>query len=263
MKEGLRERFRYFKATGTTGIVAFIMSLLPDEKTCLDCIKALEQGGCDVLELGIPFSDPLADGEMIEKFHHRGVEKGLNLDKGLEFAFKVKEIIHMPLVIFTYFNPVYQMGIENFRTRICEIGAEGVIVPDMPLEELERLTAKDIEVIPLIAPSTPEARIKKADSLNPPFIYCVSVRGITGMQALPEEEIKDYLLRVRNNSISPLALGFGISSPEQARVFKDYADALVVGSLLASVIEEYLSKPGRLPQEIESMIKKFKKAVSC
>lgn len=256
----LREKFIHFKKTGEMGIVAFIMSLLPDEKLCLDCIKALEQGGCDVLELGMPFSDPLADGEIIERLHHRGVEKGLNLARGLEFACKVKEMVEMPIIIFTYFNPVYQMGIKNFKNRLAQIGAEAVIVPDLPLEELVRLKEEDMETVPLIAPSTPEARMKKADDFNPPFVYCVSVRGTTGLQNLDEEEIKEYLLRVRNNVNSPLALGFGISSPEQVKKFSGYTDAVVVGSLLASIIEEHEANPGRLPGELENTIKKLKKA---
>lgn len=258
----LREKFASFRKSGEVGIVAFIMSLLPDEKLCLECIKALEQGGCDVLELGIPFSDPLADGEMIEKFHHRGVEKGLNLSRGLEFACKVRETVSMPIIIFTYFNPVYQLGIENFRDKLAEIGAKGVIVPDIPLEELYQLKNKGLSVIPLIAPSTPQERIKRADSFNPPFIYCVSVRGTTGLQNLNEEEIKEYLLRVRNNVKSPLALGFGISSPEQVRKFKGYADAAVVGSLLAAIMEEYKEQPEKIPFKLEEAVRKLKKAGS-
>lgn len=258
----LREKFAYFRKSGEMGIVAFIMSLLPDEKICLDCIKALEQGGCDVLELGIPFSDPLADGEVIERFHHRGVEKGLNLEKGLEFAFKVKEAVRMPLIIFTYFNPVYQLGMENFKEQAEKIGAEAVIVPDLPLEELSRLKNRGMEVVPLIAPSTPQERIKKADSFNPPFIYCVSVRGTTGMQNLPEGEIKDYLARARNHASSPLALGFGISSPEQVNRFRGYADAVVVGSLLAFIIEEHKGQEGKLPRRLEETVRKLKRAGS-
>ncbi|MBO8158766.1 tryptophan synthase subunit alpha [Thermosyntropha sp.] len=256
----LRERLNGLKKSGEMGVIAFIMSFLPDKKLCLECIKALEQGGCDVLELGMPFSDPLADGEMIEKFHHRCVEKGLSLKEGMEFAFEVRKTVSMPLVIFTYFNPVYNMGIPEFRQALEHTGAEAVIVPDLPLEELTRLTEYGLDVIPMIAPSSPQERIKEADKLNPAFIYCVSVRGTTGMQVLPEEEIKDYLLQVKSSTSSPLALGFGISSPEQVRVFKGYADAVVIGSLLASIIEEYEAKPELLPGEIERTIRNFKKA---
>ncbi len=196
-------------------LIAFIMAALPEEELCLDCLKALDQGGCDVVELGIPFTDPLADGEVIERFHHQGIARGLNLRKGLDFAHRVSAVCSFPLVLFCYYNPIYKMGWDKFVQEAGAAGVQGLIVPDVPLDEMGLLRGSAIEAIPMVAPSSTDERLKKAGLYDPSFIYCVSVRGVTGVRELPEEEIKDYLRHVRGFSDAPLALGFGISGPSR------------------------------------------------
>lgn len=256
----IRKLMLHYQQEQKPALIAFIMALLPDEDLCLDCIKALEQGGCDILELGVPFTDPLADGEMIERFHHRGTKQGLNLKRGLEFAHRVKNSCNMPLILFTYYNPLYRMGLDKFMQEARAAGIEGLIVPDLPLDEMYVLNGYGMEPIPMLAPSSTDERVQMAAQQQAAFIYCVSVRGVTGMRSLPEQEIKDYLHRVRNDTRTPLALGFGISGPQQVETFRDYTDAVVVGSYLARIIEEYEARPQLLPGQMEKAFLELSKA---
>lgn len=256
----LRDNLKSLQSSGQTAVISFIMAALPEEKLCLDCIRALEQGGCDVLELGVPFTDPLADGEVIERFHHRGTQQGLNLARCLDFAGQVAKFSSMPLVLFCYYNPIFKMGWDKFVSEASAIGIQGLIVPDVPLDEMELLQGRSIEAIPMVAPSSTDERLQKAAAHDPSFIYCVSVRGVTGVRKLPEQEIKGYLQRVRAYTAAPLALGFGISGPEQVKAFKGAADGVVIGSHLARTIEEYASRPQLLPGELEKIMRGLKQA---
>lgn len=255
---GIRNRLARLREKEEMALIAFIMAALPDEGLCLDCIRALEQGGCDLLELGVPFSDPLADGPVIERFHHRGVKQGLNLKRGLDFAARVKALCHLPLILFSYYNPIFQMGLERFAGDCRSAGIEALIVPDLPLDELGRLAGQGLELIPMLAPSSTMARVEMAANLDPAFIYCVSVRGVTGPRSLPEREIRDYLQNIRKVTAAPLALGFGISRAEQIRTFKGVADGIVIGSVLAQAIEEYESRPALLPGILEKKCRMMK-----
>ncbi|MDD2510089.1 MAG: tryptophan synthase subunit alpha [Syntrophomonas sp.] len=254
----IRNRLAHLREKEEMALIAFIMAAVPDEDLCLDCIRALEQGGCDLLELGVPFTDPLADGEVIERFHHRGVKLGLNLKRGLDFAARVRAACQLPLILFSYYNPILQMGLDSFARDCREAGVNGVIVPDLPLDELGRLAGQGLELIPMLAPSSTLPRVQMAADLDPAFIYCVSVRGVTGVRSLPELEIKDYLQKVRAVTTAPLVLGFGISQPEQVRAFQGLADGVVIGSALAQIIEEYESRPALLPGMLEKRCQALK-----
>ncbi|MGE5404973.1 MAG: tryptophan synthase subunit alpha [Candidatus Saccharibacteria bacterium] len=256
----IKNTFKKLSDNNEQALIGFMMAGLPDNNLSLDCIKAAEQGGCDILELGVPFSDPVADGEIIERLHHRGVAMGLNLDNTLEFAAQVRQATEFPLILFCYFNPIFQRGVDRFMSELKDIGVSGVIVPDLPLDELETLRGYDIDAIPMVAPSSSEERMKLAGSFDPSFTYCVSVRGVTGVRSLPEQEIKDYLDRVRLHSQSPLALGFGISSPEQIQAFKGHTDAYVIGSHLAQIIEQNEAASASLPGRMEQAVARLKSA---
>jgi len=257
----IREVLKKSKDKNNKALITFLMAGLPDKALCLDCIKAVEEGGCDILELGVPFTDPLADGEVIERFHHRGIENGLNLRKSLDFADSVKRISNLPLILFSYYNPIYKMGLDNFAEECRSAGIDGLIIPDMPLDEITVMDNYDIETIPMLAPSSTDERLQMAAELDPAFIYCVSVRGVTGVRgSLPEQEIRSYLQRVSEITRAPLAMGFGISSAEQIKTFHDYADAFVVGSFLAQIIEQNESRPDMLPLILEENIRRLKAA---
>lgn len=256
----LRNKLKNLQEQHEMALISFIMSVLPDEKLCLECIRAIEQGGGDAVELGVPFSDPLADGPVIEKLHHQGIAMGLNLKRSLDFAAKVKQVSQIPLILFSYFNPINQMGMDNFNCECRSAGIQAVIVPDLTLDELQLRAHPDLEFIPMVAPSSSDERMDLAAAMQPSFIYCVSVRGVTGVRSLPEAEIKTYLKRVKEKTNSPLALGFGISSAEQIATFNEVADGVVVGSHLARIIEEYSSRPQLLPEQMERTIAGLKKA---
>ncbi len=255
----MRKQIREIKDKGQQAVIPFVMAGFPEEDSCLECIKAMEQGGCDALEIGIPFTDPLADGEVIERLHHLGVARGWNLGRGLEFIHRVHSSTSLPLLLFTYYNPLMHMGLNNFLPQAGQAGVQGIIIPDLPLDQLDLVANQQIEVIPMLAPSSTGERIEMAAGLDPAFIYCVSVRGVTGIRSLPEVEIKAYLTQIRQYTQSPLALGFGISSAEQVRAFKGYADAVVVGSYLAQLMEEY-GNTVRLLFHIEQAIAELKRA---
>lgn len=256
----LGETLDSLRARGEQALIAFIMAGLPGQDQNLACIKAIEQGGCDFLELGVPFSDPVADGEVIERMHHQGVAQGLNLSRIMEYAEKVREATSFPLILFCYYNPILQRGVGRFMREITDIGISAVIIPDLPLEEIEPLKSHGVDIIPMVAPSTSDERLKKAGHLASSFVYCVSVKGVTGVRDLPEKETIDYLARVRTHTACPLALGFGISRPEQIRTFRGFADAVVVGSHLARIMEDISIQPGHLPAALEKEIRLLKSA---
>ncbi|QGU00089.1 Tryptophan synthase alpha chain [Candidatus Syntrophocurvum alkaliphilum] len=256
----IKDKFKELKNKGEMGLIAFMMSAIPNEDLCLDCIKALEQGGCDLLELGVPFTDPVADGKVLERFHHQGVNNGLDLDRCLDFIDKVKNSTNIPIILFSYLNPIYKKGIDKCMSELKDIGINNVIVPDLPLDELSRLEGFGVEVIPMLAPSSRKDRMELVGKRNADFIYCVSSRGTTGVKSLEEEEIKQYLSNVNMYTDSPLALGFGISQPKQAKQFKNLADAIVIGSHFANLIERN-NKKNTLPAIIENETISFKQAL--
>ncbi|MGE5423014.1 MAG: tryptophan synthase subunit alpha [Ignavibacteriales bacterium] len=256
----IKDRMTDLRNRDERALIGFMMAGLPNASTSLDCIKAVEQGGCDLLELGVPFSDPVADGPLIEELHHRGVEMSLNLPRVMDFAAQVRNSVKMPLILFCYYNPIYQMGLERFMKNAGDIGISGVIIPDLPLDEFATLQGYTVEPIPMVAPSSSDARLQLAADLEPGFVYCVSVKGVTGVRSLPEEEIKSYLQRVRSFIKNPLALGFGISGPEQIRAFKAEADAYVVGSHLARIMNEETGQPTKMAARLQQEMALLKAA---
>lgn len=257
----IKERLNAENSAGRAGLIAFLMAGMPDEERCLEYIKALEAGGCDLLELGVPYSDPLADGELIQELHLAGLKRGLNLDKCLGFAARVRAQVSMPVILFSYYNPIFRLGMPEFSRRCQECGIESAVIPDLPLE-LARGLDTPVDIIPMVAPSTRPERMPLLAELDPGFVYCVSVRGVTGVRReLPIDEINGYLGRVRSFTEAPLAMGFGISGPETVTAFRDSADAFVVGSLYAGMILEHQGDP-RLPELIRRKTRELKDAAS-
>ncbi len=256
----LELRLRQLKEHEEKGLVGFMMACEPDFATGVECAKALEQAGCDILEIGVPYADPIADGEVIERAHFRGVERGMNLTKALEFVRAVYDNCSLPLVVFSYFNPILRKGVEAFARELEAAGASAVIIPDLPLEEREKYDWADMDVIPMLAPTADEGRMAKADHYARSFIYCVSVAGVTGERdRLPD--LTDYLIRARAHTSHPLAVGFGISSAAQVTAIKGYADLVVVGSALVRTIEENSDDKRRLFSELSLLTANLKQAL--
>jgi len=212
----------------------------PDLARSALVLKALDRAGADVLEVGVPFSDPLADGPVIQRATERALAAGGCLSTALALVAEVRAEISAPIVIFSYANPLMRMGIETFARRAAGSGVDGVLVLDLPIEEAgafrETLTAAGVDTIFLLSPTTTDARIRRAAELGSGFLYGISRLGVTGARDTVAAGAKELVERIRAQTSMPIALGFGISRPEQVIDVCGYADAAVVGSALVSLI---------------------------
>lgn len=227
---------------GRKALVGYITCGYPDVETTIKAAGTLAESGCDILELGIPFSDPLADGATIQKASHEALLKGITPQKCLETAKIISETTEMPLVFMTYYNPVLYYGQEDFCHACIHAGVSGLIIPDLPPEEgkgLESITRKNnIDLIYLLAPTSTDERIKTAAAKSRGFIYLVSLTGVTGARKELSPELGNFVKRVRKQTRKPLCVGFGISTPEQAAEAAKDADGVIIGSKIIQLIEK-------------------------
>jgi len=228
--------------SGYKALIAYLTVGYPDIATTEEAAITLAQSGVDIIELGIPFSDPLADGATIQKASHQALEQGITPEVCLEVARKLHQRITTPLLFMTYYNPVLSFGLEAFCRSCAEAGASGLIIPDLPPEEGEELEAiaqkYHLDLVYLLAPTSTEERITTVAQRSRGFIYLVSLTGVTGARQSLPAELEDFVRRVRQKASQPLCVGFGISSPEQARRIARVADGVIVGSHLIRLIEE-------------------------
>jgi tryptophan synthase alpha chain len=228
--------FRRLKKQGEKALIPFITAGDPDLQTTKALALEMAKRGADLLELGIPFSDPLADGPTIQAASNRALKGGVHLQEVLELAGQLRQETEIPLVLMGYYNPILQYGLERSAQEAKQQGVDGFIIPDLPLEEAgpwrQAALAAGLAPIYLAAPTSGAARIKKAGHLTRGFLYYVSVTGITGArQALPADLVA-ALKEVRSLVKCPLAVGFGISTPEQVQGLAPYVDGVVVGSAI-------------------------------
>lgn len=220
--------------------IPFVTCGDPDLDTTKELIYALADAGAGVIELGIPFSDPTAEGETIQSANERALENGVTTDKIFDMLKDVK--VDVPLVFMTYANVVFFYGIEKFAKKCVEIGVSGVILPDIPFEEKEEFSkicdAEGVDFISLIAP-TSEERISMIAKESKGFVYCVSSLGVTGVRSNITVDVGGMVEKVRENTDTPTAIGFGISTPEQAKEMSKKADGVIVGSAIVKIIEKY------------------------
>ena len=222
-------------------VIPFVTVGFPNVDATLELIQALVQSGAAAVELGVPFSDPLAEGTTIQKSSFHALNQGVTLSDCLEVAAELRRRgTRVPLVLMGYYNPFLAYGLEAVAERAKEVGVDGFIIPDLPVEEiapmLEACHRHDIALIPLLAPTSTDERIKEACGSARGFIYCVSLLGVTGARAEPSPEAAVLVQRIRHNTSLPLALGFGISRKEQVDALANSVDAVVVGSALVDVI---------------------------
>ena len=245
----------------TKAFIPFITGGDPSLEITEQLLYAMEEAGADIIEIGIPFSDPIAEGPVIQAANERALAAGCTTDKLFETVKKAREKVRVPMVFLTYLNPIFTYGKERFMERCRECGIQGVIVPDMPFEEkgeLREVCKKyGIEIISLIAPTSHEritAIAKEAEG----YIYCVSSLGVTGMRKEISTDIKGMVEKVRQVTKVPCAVGFGISTPEQAQQMAAVSDGVIVGSRIVKIVEEY----GReaVPY-VKEYVKDMKKAV--
>ena len=245
----ITRRFARLKSEGRGGLVTFVTAGDPDFSSSQSLLERLPAAGADLIELGMPFSDPMADGPAIQAANLRALKSGMTLERTLTLARLFRERDpETPLILMGYFNPIYAMGVERFVKRAQESGVDGMIVVDLPPEEDEELrtpAAKaNLDVVRLATPTTDDQRLGKVLEGASGFLYYVSVTGITGTKSAARENIVDAVARLRRNTTLPIAVGFGIRSPEQAAEAARIADAAVVGSALVGTIAEHLDGAG-------------------
>lgn len=230
-----------FTEEGHTTLIAYITTGYPSIDATLKAVPVLAESGCDIIELGIPFSDPLADGVTIQNASYHALRNGVTPEICLELAGKLRKKVDTPLVFMSYYNPVYHYGIDKFCKDCSVSGIDGLIIPDLPPEEgieIEGSTLKsDIDLIYLLAPTSNNERIKLGAEHSRGFIYLVSVTGVTGARVLLPSDLKEFITRVRKVTEKPLCVGFGISTPEQAAEVGRLADGVIVGSRIVQLIE--------------------------
>ena len=238
-------QFRDLKRRGELGIVAYITAGDPTLTATCDYVLALADAGADVIELGVPFSDPLADGPTIQRASERALKSGTTLAGVLAMVRKVRESSQVPLVLFSYFNPILQMGLEKFAAGAAEAGADGVLVTDLTPEESAEyrqiLQAHHLDTIFLAAPTSTDERLVKIAACSSGFLYLISRTGVTGAKDALPDDLPALLRRARSFTQLPIAVGFGISLPGHVSVLGGLADAAVVGSALVSEIEKAAS----------------------
>lgn len=243
------ERFQHLRARGECALIPFITAGDPDLETTAAALRVLDCNGADLIELGVPYSDPLADGPVIQAAATRALGRGVRLENVLEVVRQVSPEISAPIILFTYYNPILNRGIEQYMADIAAAGAAGLVVPDLPLEEVEALitaAAKaGIEVTLLVAPTSPIERIQKIVTQCQGFVYLVSVTGVTGMRTGLQNRVKDLLGTIKQGTDKPVGVGFGVSDPEQAKQLKEWgADAVIVGSAFVKRLDQSDSQTG-------------------
>ena len=230
-----------FKQAGHTALIPYVTVGYPDIETTLEVVPLLASSGCDIVELGIPFSDPLADGVTIQEASFRALQNGITPQTCLDIAKELRKKVDIPLVFMTYFNPVFSYGLEKFCTACAGAGVDGLIIPDLPPEEGSELEVcsqqHGIDLIYLLSPTSTEERIKLAAEKSRGFIYLVSVTGITGVRNSLPAGLETFVARVKKAVKKPLCVGFGISTPEQAGRVAGIADGVIVGSRIIQLIE--------------------------
>ena len=256
--------FKSLHDSSQCALIPFITAGDPDLKTTAEALRILDESGADLIELGVPYSDPLADGPTIQAAATRALQQGVRLDDVLEMVKEVAPQLKAPIILFTYYNPILNRGIESFLKHIDEVRIKRLVVPDLPLEEAESLLTPaaeiGIEVVLLVAPTSSKERIEAIAHQSQGFIYLVSVTGVTGVRNQIESRVQDILQQMRTVTDKPIGVGFGISQPEQARQIKAWgADAVIVGSAFVKRLAdgtptEGLSAIGEFCQSLKSAI---------
>ncbi len=256
--EALRDR-------GQCALIPFITAGDPSLDVTAKALRVLDRSGADLIELGVPYSDPLADGPVIQAAATRALKQGTKLEQVLDLVKTVSPELRAPIILFTYYNPILNLGIENFLQKIAAAGVKGLVVPDLPLEEVEKLlepaTAHGIEITLLVAPTSPEERIKAIAAKSQGFIYLVSVTGVTGIRTEIENRVQDLLMDLRSVTDKSIGVGFGISQPGQARQIMEWgADAVIVGSAFVKRLAD--GSPEQGLQAIEEFCRSLKAAIT-
>lgn len=229
------------RAEGRAAFNVYLCAGDPDLDTTAELIPALDAAGVDMVELGMPFSDPIADGPVIQQAGQRSLERGTTLRKVLDLVADVRTRTEIPIALMTYYNLIHKFGVAELVAEAVRVGIDGLVIPDLIPEEADELIAlagdADLATVFFVAPTSTDERIALAEQSSTGFIYCVSVTGITGARDALPDDLRDYLARVRSQTTKPLVVGFGVSKPEQVRMLSEVADGVIVGSAVVREIE--------------------------
>ena len=255
--------FTALKSRNETALVGFVSAGDPSFDTSLAIINAMATAGLDVLELGIPFSDPTADGPVIQRSSQRAIEAGMSLARAMEMVAMLRaNHPDLPIVLFSYYNPILAMGAEEFYARATVAGADGALIVDLPPEESAELTSQfdgPFPLIHLVAPTTSPDRQKKILASAEAFVYLISRTGVTGSGEIDVSSIAGHVAEIREATTAPICVGFGISTAEHVRAIADAADGVVVGSAFERIIEDNLDAPD-LPDRLATYVRDLKSA---
>ena len=265
MTRRIERKFADLREEEDKALVVYLTAGDPDLLTTRRLVLSLEEAGVDVIEIGVPFSDPTADGPVIQAASQRALSRGVTLSGILDMIESLRDVSDIPIVLFGYYNPIFSYGNERFAARAKQAGVDGILVVDLPPEESQELREytdiAGLDFISLIAPTTSDRRIGEIVNSATGFIYYISITGVTGTATPVMKNIEVDVARIRKISALPLVIGFGISTPVQAAEIASYADGVVVGSALVRIIGEK-GNDGDLIQIASSFARDIKKALS-
>jgi tryptophan synthase alpha chain len=258
----ISQKFQQLKAENRKGFIPYITAGDPDIATTEKLVLALAEAGADVIELGVPFSDPMADGPVIQRASERALVNPVGVAEVLSLVERIRKNSDVPIVLFTYFNPLMQFAKQDAGKKLRAAGVDGVLITDLIPEEAESFVAEmraaDVDTIFLVAPTSTEERIKLIAEHTTGFVYVVARTGVTGVRESISMAVSSLVERVKQHTSLPVAVGFGISTPEQVREVCSYADAAVVGSRLVLEIEDNIDSP-QLVQRVAELARELKR----
>ncbi len=258
--------FTRLKEKGKKALIAFVTAGDPDMSATQEIVSALEASGADIIELGIPFSDPMADGPTIQASSERALKKGATPEDVLDAVKKIRKTSEIPIVLFGYYNPIFSYGVKRFARKAKDAGADGVLVVDLPAEEAGELKAEldknALDLIFLLTPTSNDERMKLTAEIATGFIYFISVTGVTGARQTVSKNIASYVKKIRRFSDIPVAVGFGVSTPAQAKEVASYSDGAVVGSAIINIIASRQNDRKALISDVSDFVSSLKKGMN-
>lgn len=254
---------RLVSLNGNKALVAFYTAGDPDLSASKDIFAVIEKNGADIIEIGVPFSDPLADGPTIQASSHRSLQKGTTLKKIIQLVADIRKTSELPIILMTSFNPVFVYGKKEFVADAVKAGVDGMIIPDLPPEEAEEFLgiAEGLDMVFLLAPTSTPARIQQVGKVSKGFIYYISLTGTTGTKEALSAGLKKKVNEIKKSVSLPVLVGFGVSGPEQAKQAAEASDGVIIGSAIVKLIAEH-SDPAERDLKLAEFLASIKKAIN-
>ncbi|MDD5504866.1 MAG: tryptophan synthase subunit alpha [Candidatus Omnitrophica bacterium] len=261
----IEAKFKALKGAGRPALITYICAGDPDIKTTRRLLPALAEAGADIIEIGMPFSDPMADGPTIQMASQRALKNNVNCDMIFDMVMSVRSRQDTPLLLMGYYNPVYRYGIARFVANAKAAGIDGIIIPDLIPEESDELVLAarrhDFSTVFLASPTSGRERLKLISSKSTGFIYYVSLAGVTGARKSLPKDMRRHVMDIKNVSSKPVCVGFGVSTPRQAKRICAFSDGVIVGSAIIKIIENSLKHDSDIIPGVVSFVKKLRKAL--